>query len=286
MFAAATSPAVLIVARCLQGASAGVVYTVGLALLVDTVGRDDLGQWMGVVMMGLNIGYLVGPLLGGVIYTECGYWTVFAVVLGVVGFDFLLRVFMVEKGTAAKWDRTPENHTTYGSISQTTTHTGQPEVSEVNNNRIDNESARNSEDSSLLSSSDEPLSEPGNEDSFIASHFPIMASLLGSKRLMAAVYGSFINTTLSCAFDGVLPLFCKITFGWNSTATGLIFLTIAIPSLLGPLAGALSDRLGPRPVCFGGFALAVPALALLGLVKHNTIEQGVLLCALLTVIGI
>ncbi|KKY25949.1 putative mfs transporter [Diplodia seriata] len=42
-----TSIGVLVTARLLQGASAAVVWVVGLALLVDTVGRDDVGQAMG-----------------------------------------------------------------------------------------------------------------------------------------------------------------------------------------------------------------------------------------------
>ncbi|KAG6986698.1 hypothetical protein G7Y79_00073g097970 [Physcia stellaris] len=113
-----------------------------------------------------------------------------------------------------------------------------------------------------------------------------MTALLSSKRLMSAVYGSFINTTLTCAFDSVLPLFVKKTFGWNPTAAGLIFLTIAFPSILGPLAGAIADRFGPRPVALCGFAIATPALALLGLVRDGNVGMQALLGVLLTIVGI
>lgn len=285
MFAEAVSPALLVVARCLQGASAGIVYTVGLALLVDTVGREELGQWMGFVMMGLNIGTLVGPLLGGIIYTRSGYWSVFIVVLGVVGFDFLLRLFMIEKVKASKWSQPRLDHTTYGTISQTVPQSYQ---GEADDDSICHERSRTSEESSLESGHGNSVSAGGTreKESILAKHFPIMVSLVGSKRLMSAVYGSFINTTLTCAFDGVLPLIVHKTFGWNATGAGLIFLTIAVPSILGPLAGALSDRVGPRPVSLGGFALATPALALLGLVKHDDTGQAVLLCTLLALIGI
>lgn len=43
------SVTVIALARVLQGASAAVVWTVGLALLLDTVGSDDLGKTMGSV---------------------------------------------------------------------------------------------------------------------------------------------------------------------------------------------------------------------------------------------
>ena len=120
---------------------------------------------------------------------------------------------------------------------------------------------------------------------FLVSHFLIMTVLLSSKRLMSAVYGSFINTTLICAFDSVLPLFVKKTFGWNFTAAGLIFLTIAFPSILGPLAGAIADRFGPRPVALCGFAVATSALALLGLVRNGIVGMQALLGVLLTIVG-
>lgn len=41
--------AVLAIARVLQGISAAVVWTVGLALILDTVGPDNLGKTMGSV---------------------------------------------------------------------------------------------------------------------------------------------------------------------------------------------------------------------------------------------
>ena len=40
---------VLVVARILQGTSAAVVWTIGLALVLDTVGPDDLGKVIGSV---------------------------------------------------------------------------------------------------------------------------------------------------------------------------------------------------------------------------------------------
>ena len=46
--------AVLVVARVLQGISAAVVWTVGLALVLDTVGPDNLGKTIGSVRSHLN----------------------------------------------------------------------------------------------------------------------------------------------------------------------------------------------------------------------------------------
>lgn len=48
------SVTVVTLARVLQGASAAVVWTVGLALLLDTVGSNDLGKTLGSVRCTLN----------------------------------------------------------------------------------------------------------------------------------------------------------------------------------------------------------------------------------------
>ncbi|TGO64722.1 hypothetical protein BCON_0006g00670 [Botryotinia convoluta] len=58
---------ILALSRFLQGLSAAVVYKVGFALLADTVGSKDIGQWMGYVISSLNIGMLISPTIGGII---------------------------------------------------------------------------------------------------------------------------------------------------------------------------------------------------------------------------
>src|SRR5215469_2324501 len=72
-----SSIAVLIVGRVLQGMSAAVVWVVGLALMADNVGRDEVGQSMAWVFMGMSMAMLVGPLLGGVVFAKAGYYWVF-----------------------------------------------------------------------------------------------------------------------------------------------------------------------------------------------------------------
>ena len=49
LFAFGQSLAVLVVARILQGLSAAVVWTIGLALVMDTVGPENLGKTIGSV---------------------------------------------------------------------------------------------------------------------------------------------------------------------------------------------------------------------------------------------
>ena len=117
------------------------------------------------------------------------------------------------------------------------------------------------------------------------SRTPTTLILLKSPRLLAALYGVFVNFTLLACFDAVLPLFVTKTFGWDSLGGGLIFLCVALPSLGAPLAGTVADRYGPRWITVCGFILTAPPLVLLRLVEHNSLSQKVLLCALLTLSG-
>lgn len=64
--------ALLVVGRILQGVSAAIVWTVGLALMVDTVGRAEIGQMLGYVSVSMTLGLLAAPLLGGLVYDEAG----------------------------------------------------------------------------------------------------------------------------------------------------------------------------------------------------------------------
>ena len=94
----------LIVGRILQGASAAVVWVVGLALLADTVPQERLATATGWLTIGVSLGMLISPILGGVVYDKAGYNAVFGMCYALVGLDVVLRLLLVEKKVAARWD--------------------------------------------------------------------------------------------------------------------------------------------------------------------------------------
>lgn len=57
MLAAGRSTAVIVVARVLQGISAAVVWTIGMAMVVDTVGSENLGTVVGSVSRHLELSF-------------------------------------------------------------------------------------------------------------------------------------------------------------------------------------------------------------------------------------
>lgn len=229
----------------------------------------------------MNLGLLVSPFISGLVYERLGYSSVFAVVLGVIAVDFVLRVLMIEKEKPAKWinkesqDQAVEN-----------AYTRSPSAKGVRRGNVTEQYGHQpdaNEETQLL-----PRANSGDaeqQQSWIRRKFPIAVRILSSKRLRAAFYGGFIHTVIITALDTTLPLFVKNTFGWNSESLGILFFSITIPSLLGPLVGWLSDRYGARKVTLFGFFLTVPSLGCMAVVRHNKLLEKVLLAGLLALLG-
>jgi MFS family permease len=289
----------LVVGRCVQGLSVSVLFAVGLANLVDTVGRDEVGQWTGFVLSGMNIGVMVSPFLGGLVYAKAGYYQVFAMCLGVLILVFLLRISIIEQKAVAKYERvtSPGDEANYGTCTEghhTESHAPPPLVnsnSEYDFHGCDSptpDAAEASERDHLVPTSDEDRQHSNRshvKPSFLARNFPVVTALLRSPRILTVCFACFIHLAVITAFDAVLPIFVQKTFGWGSTGAGVIFLAITIPAIFGAAMGGASDRFGPRIVALCGFAVAIPSIALLGLVNHDSTGQIVLLCVLLSGTG-
>ncbi|KAJ5982989.1 hypothetical protein N7481_005088 [Penicillium waksmanii] len=256
-----------IAGRLFQGAAAAVVWTVGVALMVDTVGKEGLGQAIGYVSMSLSIGTLAGPLLGGVLYQDGGYYSVFGLAFGLIAIDIILRLTLIEKRHALKWlepEKTPAANST-----ETDKENSSPAPDSINSPRR----LRQLEATASERISPSPLKQ--------------VTTLLKSYRLVVAFWGYFVMSLIMTSFDSVLPLFVKETFGWQPTGQGLAFIPLMVPHVLDPITGYFIDRYpkSSRYIVTSGFLAAVPISVLLRLVTENTMHDKVLLCALLTLLG-
>ncbi|KAL3424545.1 vesicular amine transporter [Phlyctema vagabunda] len=271
MLCVGTSLAVLIAGRFLQGVSAAVVWTVGLALVSDTVEKEEMGQAMGYMAAATSVGSLAGPLLGGVVYAKAGYYSVFAMGFALIGLDIFLRLMMIEKSVAQQWSMSNETTTEAGTEAETTS-SGSCEIQPVPN--------------SDEGGGDQPAeSEKSQAAPEFTTRVPPMITLLKIPRLLASLFGCFVQSTSLAAFDSVLPIFVKDTFSWTSTGAGLIFICLVVPALCAPVIGFLSDKYGPRSLTTVGLAGSIPFWVCLRFVTANTLNQKVLLCALLALIG-
>jgi len=75
---------------------------VGLALVADTVGEEKIGRSMAWVSIQLNVGLMLGPLLGGMVYDKVGWYGTFALGFAFLGLDLFLRCIIIEKRPTKK----------------------------------------------------------------------------------------------------------------------------------------------------------------------------------------
>lgn len=269
-----------IAGRLLQGASTAVVWTAGLALLADTFNTDELGQSMGYVGMGMTLGLMAGPLVGGALYQHGGYYSVFGLCFGLIGLDILSRLVMIERKHALPWLKAEKDE-----ASEYTQDRSEP---------LDNPSRVTETSPGESFRSGDFTHVPGSENqvkdaTLTASErlFGRLRKLLNSSRLTVAIWTYLVTAIVVTSFDSVLPLYVEETFNWAQTAQGLVFIPLSIPSLLDPVVGLVVDRwpTSTRYICAAGLFFSVPTLVCLRFVTHNSMGQKVLLCALLVLTG-
>ncbi|KAF3035209.1 hypothetical protein E8E12_003012 [Didymella heteroderae] len=272
MFAFGETIGVLVVARLLQGASAGVVWTLGLAIIVETVGQENLGKTLGTMFSFISVAGLFSPVCGGLLYAKTGYNGVFGVGIGLVVIDFILRILMVEKKVKDKYltDSNTRAEQSNGTNEPDTEET--PLLPDSNIQDID-ERYR--------------LTPPKNR---VTRTLPILL-LLRDAGLLTAILIAFMQAALLGTFDATVPLVAESSFGFDSLKAGLLFLPLGGANFfLGPVFGWAVDRYGTWLFSVIGFAFLVPTLVLLRLPVENSIveklDNGHLIALFASVLGL
>lgn len=250
------SIAIFVVGRLLQGIAAGFVSTITLAIMMDRVGAERIGESMGYLAIGRSVAAVLGPLLGGIVYKQAGYYGAFGMSFGVIALDIAFRCILIDARAAAKWDPSICAESSI-IISQDTT-----------------EPTQNAEASGSK-----------RDVRTLIRRLPPVITLLSSIRLLVALWGIAVQCLLLGGLDAVLAIFVKDVFRWDSSGAGLIFLSLVIPTFISPLIGMLSDRHGPRYFATAGYLLCVPVIVCLRFVTHSSVPQKVLLAVLLALSG-
>ncbi|KAF9885708.1 hypothetical protein FE257_012690 [Aspergillus nanangensis] len=270
LLSAAHTVSLFIAARLLQGGATAMVTVAGLALLTDSVAFDNLGQSIGYLGSAIALGFLLGPLLGGLVYDAAGYQAVFAMSFAIIGVDLIMRVAVIEKKVARLW------------IHES------PETTSAEHEHDDHETQSHASSNPDLVKS------------------PKLALLLIARqpRVIISSWALLVQGILYSAFDSVwalfprhleqqstdtrqtIPIFVESRFHWGPFGAGLTFLPSAFTAFFEPYFGRLSDRYGARLVTFTGFLLLTPPLVCLRFVEYNTKEHIALLMSLLTMIGL
>ncbi|KAH8896119.1 MFS general substrate transporter [Thozetella sp. PMI_491] len=237
-----------VISRVLQGISSAIVFTVGLALVADTVDPSQIGYEMGSVMSSLNLGLLIGPLTGGLAFDAGGYTGVLTVMLAVYFANTFWTMLAIDKRQAHRYE-SPSDLAEY---------------------------------TTLLPS---PITATGGTSTQRAATWNFVP-LLRTPRIAAAIYGVFVHIVVVTGFDGVLSIYVEQIFDWSSFNVGLCFVTIgAANAFVGPFAGKLSDQCGARWLAFLGCVTTAIPVTLLRFVDTSSTGQAWLLYILLASIG-
>ncbi|CAG8771670.1 23848_t:CDS:2, partial [Dentiscutata erythropus] len=105
LFGIANSYWQLMLARIAQGAAGGASWTVTLAMLADRFGTGPkLGVVMGTVLSANTLGFISGPVIGGVLYQYWGYSSPFIFCSILALFGFLTACTIVDPIKLKEWD--------------------------------------------------------------------------------------------------------------------------------------------------------------------------------------
>ena len=120
----AKSGAVLLAGRIFQGISCGFIWSIGLALIVDTVGKKNVGQVLALADIALCLGIATSPPIAGALLQVSGKHAVYGLAMGLIVMDVAMRVLMIEPRVAEKWlPKMDSESTTSGSLG---TEAGEP----------------------------------------------------------------------------------------------------------------------------------------------------------------
>ncbi|KAK3629680.1 hypothetical protein LTR56_017886 [Elasticomyces elasticus] len=285
------SIAAMLVGRILQAISSTAIWVVGLSLLVDRYSNEQIGWSLGWVNMGMSLGLLVSPVVGGVLFDRLGYYSVFAATSLLVALDCSLRLCLADR---AEQD-VPAEATAVVCATEAVQVSRSASMYEK-----DPEKGSGVVPSSLSPLPCSPSSSVGSWDRRLlkvpSAHIlgagkksralPKCFRLLASRRFLVALLACFVQAAVQTALDAMLPILVETAFHWDAMGAGLIFVPLLGTSYAGPFVGWLADCHGAGYLAAGGFGLAVPSLVCLRLVHQDTLAQKVLLVVLLLLTGI
>ncbi|KAH0555648.1 hypothetical protein GP486_006407 [Trichoglossum hirsutum] len=294
----------ILLAVATNGLSGIVIWIVGFAVLVDTVGAANMGKTLGVVSVFMNSASFAGPMVGGLLLEAIGYYPTWSVPIAVLLIDIAMRILMVEdprnRASQKIAGTSCDERSCFGT--RTTCKSECPDSDEPPPESIQEPDRRQpaASDFSRLTVTEEvivtytpnphypPSSSTPSEGHSIDETSPLIAAhkpagavqpvttelttiqfymlLCRHRRILASLFLLMTYAILVSAFDATLPLHVKEAFGWGSSGSGAMFLALQAPGVVfGPLVGWLRDRVGVRYPTGIGFVLLAPLLFGLGM---------------------
>lgn len=235
----------MVLARVIQGVSSTIVWVVALALLCDTVPKENMGRQLGVTMMGYSLGIIAATPLGGLLYGRLGYRAPFIFGMICAAIDLVGRILVIEKADADKWRVAEISHAAEDVKKDDKQPTSKEDGPETGVEQDGGDAP--------------PPSVAPPAEEIMLTEMQVIKKLVVSFRpaivlLLALLWGVFFT-----AIEPTLPLRAQDIWHLDATKVGIVFLAASVPSLLsGPLAGILSDKTSPGLVATVFITLSIP----------------------------
>ncbi|KAJ2417386.1 hypothetical protein GGI10_000246 [Coemansia sp. RSA 2530] len=266
----------LVVARFAQGLSSGITWAVGLAMIADVYSGEGMGKAMGVAFSGFTVGYLGGPVLGGVIYGAGGTHAIAIFVGAITVVDLIFRLLLVEPknmhparsprdGSLAGIDPTladEQNNVGLESGTAPATESTPPSELLASSKEIgDIESGLQARSATGLPASvDTNETIDGEPTDAPQEHRTTMWELLKEWPILVCCLATITVTGASGSFEPTLPIHMAEEYGSSPTVIGVVFISLVIPSMItGLVAGRFTDdeRILNYVAPYGRFAFMI-----------------------------
>lgn len=229
----------------MQGIAGAAAWIVCLAILTENAGEGNVGKMMGVSMSVVMTGTVGGPVLSGTLLELAGYWPAWYVPIGILAFNILVWLVLIESPTHAANSRGETRVT---------------EDSEAN----PAEETNNSEVSPLLS----PIVQTHSKDDETQQILPpsnFYYTMASDPRVLVSFANVFTCSVLIAGLNTTLPVHLRQIFEWGPLDVGTMFLLLRIPAIfLGPLSGWLRDNVGLRYPTTLGWVFLGPLFVIMG----------------------
>ncbi len=227
----------LIAFRALQGLAAGMMMSVGYAIVTTAFPPSERGKALGIYAISIAVGLGLGPTLGGLIAQHLSWRYVFFVNVPIgitaVFWGYLTSLLLyANRGDGWGW-------TAPASIVLLATAL----VSGVTFIWIEKRAAQ-----------------------------PMLNLSLFANRVFAfANLSALLNFVATYAVVFLTPFYLSIVLGYDVLRIGLVMAASPVATLVvAPLSGALSDRIGTRPLAFCGMCLSAVGLILLSRLQASS----------------
>jgi len=261
--------AVMVLARVLQGVSSSTIWIVGLALLCDTVPEKRVGQQLGIAAMGLTLGVLCAPPIGGLLFQHFGFRGPFIFDIIITFVDLIGRLLVIERKDALKWRVDPGAVVSHVSQeAQTAPDAIEPPIVNSGEEKIETHSP-----APVVQPTDVPLDiNNGTQQPTRISSMKVLKLMFRSCRTTAGLAVVTIYAIAFTIFEPTLPLRLQDVWNFNSSKVGLVYLLCAAPTVISsPLSGWISDRFGVEWITALSILLAIPWYLILIIKSHLAI---------------